>query len=127
MVDALGRRRDAKRKFLNKRRASDLEKLNRVHENGRQCGGQQRERVNYIENEEIVVLENEEVGEGEEGRRIVELGRLTTQLKSCKTCGNSVHLHDCQKEMRYGLGSILYILCRRCSYVNLITTEKRRR
>ena len=56
MADALGRRRDAKWKFLNKRRASDLEKLSRVHENGGQCGGQQRERVNYIENEEIVVL-----------------------------------------------------------------------
>ena len=55
MTDALGRR-DAKGKFLNKRRASDLEKLNRVHENGGQCDGQQRERVNYIENEEIVVL-----------------------------------------------------------------------
>ncbi|XP_063412530.1 uncharacterized protein LOC134722744 [Mytilus trossulus] len=62
-----------------------------------------------------------------DGRRVVELGLLADQLKACKNCYSPLYLHNCSKEQRYGLGSILYIPCGSCPYTNLINTGKRHR
>ncbi|CAC5362774.1 unnamed protein product [Mytilus coruscus] len=61
------------------------------------------------------------------GRRVVELGLLADQLKACKNCYAPLFLHNCLKEQRYGIGSILYIPCDSCPYTNLINTGKRHR
>ena len=43
-----------------------------------------------------------------EGRRLVEIGFLAEQLKSCKKCKTTpLHLKDCVGEIRYGFGSIV--------------------
>ncbi|CAG2254568.1 unnamed protein product [Mytilus edulis] len=62
-----------------------------------------------------------------DGRRVVELGLLADQLKACKNCYSPLYLHNCTKEQRYGLGSILYVPCGSCPYTNLINTGKRHR
>lgn len=62
-----------------------------------------------------------------EGRRIVEIGFLAEQLKSCQKCKTTpLHLKDCVGEIRYGFGSILKIKCI-CSHINTIYTGKQHR
>ena len=57
------------------------------------------------------------------GRRIVELGLLSENLKC--SCGNNLHLKDIKSETRYGLGSILHIKCLSCENVVKVSTGKR--
>ena len=46
-----------------------------------------------------------------EGRRVVELGVLSDQLAGCKMCSQPLSLQNCVGEKRYGLGTLLYIIC----------------
>ncbi|CAC5390964.1 unnamed protein product [Mytilus coruscus] len=62
-----------------------------------------------------------------DSRRVVELGLLADQLKACKNCYAPLLLHNCVKEQRIGLGSILYIPCGNSPYTNVINTGKRHR
>ncbi|XP_052092416.1 uncharacterized protein LOC127728864 [Mytilus californianus] len=71
--------------------------------------------------------ENESNLAWRDGRRVVELGLLADQLKACKNCYAPLFLHNCLKEQRYGIGSILYIPCGSCPFTNLINTDKRHR
>lgn len=61
------------------------------------------------------------------GRRIVELGYLAEQMKSCPNCSTPLYLHCCKKERLYGLGSILYIECQSCKKELKIYTGKQHR
>ena len=46
-----------------------------------------------------------------EGRRVVELGVLSDQLAGCKMCSQPLSLQNCVGEKRYGLGTLLYVIC----------------
>lgn len=59
-----------------------------------------------------------------DGRRIVELGFLSDQLKECTRCKSALHLFHCIKEARYGLGSVLKIKCQSCFFINSVYTGK---
>ncbi|CAG2254062.1 unnamed protein product [Mytilus edulis] len=60
------------------------------------------------------------------GRRVVELQALAQQM-FCTSCDARLHLADIESERRYGLGSILFILCQNsvCSSLNDVKTGKR--
>jgi len=60
-----------------------------------------------------------------DGRRIVELGHLASQLVCCD-CGGNLVLNNITKETRYGFGSLLYIDCA-CGIINVVETNKRHR
>ncbi|XP_076457626.1 uncharacterized protein LOC143291581 [Babylonia areolata] len=55
-----------------------------------------------------------------EGRRIVDLCELSRQLL-CKKCTSLLDLRRTEREARYGLASVLYILCN-CGMVNDVHT-----
>lgn len=57
-----------------------------------------------------------------DGRRIVELGHLASQMK-CEECNAALELCNIQSETRRGFGSILYIECL-CGTLNKVTTNK---
>lgn len=61
------------------------------------------------------------------GRRAVHLETLADGLSRCQnpSCSEELHLNDCLKEKRYGLGSVLSIRCRSCSFSNSIDTDRR--
>lgn len=61
-----------------------------------------------------------------QGRRIVELGKLADQLRSCIDCGQQLHLHRIQSEKKYGLHSLLYVKCE-CGVLNVVSTSKQHR
>ena len=60
-----------------------------------------------------------------EGRRVVEISHLASQLQ-CQSCGTDIHLRNVVKEARYGLGSVLHIVCQAedCKYTARVTTGK---
>lgn len=58
------------------------------------------------------------------GRRIVEIGHLAEQLRSCVSCKAPLELHNIIEERRHGFASLLYIKCH-CDAVNKVTTGKR--
>ena len=60
-----------------------------------------------------------------EGRRVVEISHLASQLQ-CQSCGTDIHLRNVVKEARYGLGSVLHIVCQAedCKYTTRVTTGK---
>ena len=61
-----------------------------------------------------------------EDRRIVELSVLAENLrKGCFVCHTHLELSDCVGERRYGLASLLYITCKNCSEVTIVSTGKR--
>ncbi|XP_061194747.1 uncharacterized protein LOC133202899 [Saccostrea echinata] len=62
-----------------------------------------------------------------EGRRIIELGTLATNLNECKRCGQPLHLSDCVAETRFGLAQILQVQCRykECRLLNDVPTGKK--
>ncbi|XP_062585262.1 uncharacterized protein LOC134246936 [Saccostrea cucullata] len=65
--------------------------------------------------------------EWNEGKRVVELGVLASYLqKGCEKCGFILPLSNCVQERHYGLGSLLYILCKNgdCGHVTSIPTGK---
>jgi phage FluMu protein Com len=63
-----------------------------------------------------------------DGRRIVKLGYIASQLTECQRCKiQPLHLVDCVNEIRYGFGSILKIKCNGCKYINSIYTGKQHR
>lgn len=66
-------------------------------------------------------------GDWREGRRVIELGHLADQLKGCINCGIPIQLANCFQERRYGLGSLLYIDCKNCDSINVVSTGKRHR
>jgi hypothetical protein len=58
----------------------------------------------------------------------VELGHLADQLsQGCGKCGMSLELKNTVREMRYGLGSLLYIQCSlpSCKETTPVSTGKR--
>ena len=59
------------------------------------------------------------------GRRIVELDVLARELE-CKSCGASLQLLNCFREMVSGLESFLYITCSNsdCGEINVCHTNK---
>jgi len=59
------------------------------------------------------------------GRRIVELGHLSNQLKMFTNCQHS--LSNTVHETRYGFGLVLAVMCRFCGTINNIETSKRHR
>ena len=61
------------------------------------------------------------------GRRIVELGHLSNQLKMCSNCQYELSLSNAVQETRYGFGSVLSVMCRFCGSINNIETSKRHR
>lgn len=61
------------------------------------------------------------------GRRIVELGHLSNQLKMCTNCKHELTLSNTVRENRYGFGSVLTVMCRFCGTLNNIETSKRHR
>ena len=56
------------------------------------------------------------------GGRIVELGVLSDQLSACKQCCMPLNFQNCVGEKRYGLGSILYVVCSNyvCNHNNML-------
>ena len=48
-------------------------------------------------------------------------------LKSCSECSNSLHLHMRVGESRFGLGSVLKVLCIHCSKINDVPTDSQHR
>ena len=63
-----------------------------------------------------------------DGRRIVELEHLASQLAECQKCRTAaLHLKDCINETRYGFGSVLTIKCEQCSHMNHVHTGKQNR
>lgn len=65
-----------------------------------------------------------EIPDWRQGRRIVELGLIADQLRSCVDCGGRIFLDNIVSEKRQGLGSILYIECS-CGMLNSVVTNKR--
>ena len=61
-----------------------------------------------------------------DGRRVVELGVLAEGLQACSDCKQPLQLTGVVNEKRYGLGSILNVLCC-CGQINTITTGKTHR
>ena len=61
-----------------------------------------------------------------DGGRVVELGVLAEGLQACSDCKQPLQLTGVVNEKRYGLGSILNVLCC-CSKINTITTGKSHR
>ena len=60
-----------------------------------------------------------------DGRRIVELEYIASQLTECQRCKiQPLHLVDCVNEIRYGFGRILKIKSNGCKYINSIYTRK---
>jgi hypothetical protein len=57
-----------------------------------------------------------------DGRRIVDLYELAKQLQ-CKECCSLLDLRRTEREARYGLASVLYILCN-CGVMNDVHTAK---
>ncbi|XP_062603897.1 uncharacterized protein LOC134265692 isoform X2 [Saccostrea cucullata] len=66
-----------------------------------------------------------DVNSWESGRRVVELKLLAEGLKECVFCKEPLHLSSCTGEKKYGLASILYINCLKCSNTNSVPTGKR--
>ena len=58
-----------------------------------------------------------------EGRRIVDLEELARQMH-CKHCKSLLDLNLTIKESRYGLASVLFIVCQ-CGVVNDVHTARR--
>ncbi|CAG2241504.1 unnamed protein product [Mytilus edulis] len=82
-----------------------------------------------VENIASNVTVSTDIGQSEniswnEGRRVVELEVLAEQL-FCNKCNTPLHLKDIVGEMRYGLGSLLEVVCQICSGMKLISTGKR--
>ena len=46
-----------------------------------------------------------------EGRGVVELGVLSDELAGCKMCSQPLILQNCVGEKRYGLRTLLYVIC----------------
>ncbi len=61
------------------------------------------------------------------GRRAVHLRCLAEGLSQCKNpvCKQPLVLADTTRELRYGLGSVLEVPCRSCSFVNKVDTDTR--
>lgn len=57
-----------------------------------------------------------------DGRRIVDLYELSKQLQ-CKQCSSLLDLRRTEREARYGLASVLYILCS-CGVLNDVHTGR---
>lgn len=57
-----------------------------------------------------------------DGRRIVDLYELSKQLH-CKQCSSLLDLRRTEREARYGLASVLYILCN-CGVINDVHTGR---
>ena len=47
-----------------------------------------------------------------DGRRIVELLLVAKRLhQGCCACSTELHLIDCKKDVKYGLASVLHVVC----------------
>ena len=62
-----------------------------------------------------------------QGRRTVHLSSFAEALSSCQNpvCLQPLVLADCNKEQRYGLGSVLHVPCRHCNFLNRVDTDTR--
>ena len=62
-----------------------------------------------------------------EGRRSVHLATLATGLEECQnpSCDANLRLVDCLSETRGGLGTVLDIPCRSCSFVSKVDGDSR--
>ncbi|KAK7466735.1 hypothetical protein BaRGS_00037177, partial [Batillaria attramentaria] len=58
-----------------------------------------------------------------EGMRIVDVGELARQMY-CKFCKNLLDLNCTEREARYGLASIFFIICQSCAFTNEVCTGK---
>lgn len=74
-----------------------------------------------LTNDDHDVEYSREEPEWRQGRRIVELGKLADQLRSCTDCGRQLY-----GEKKYGLHSLLYVECE-CGVLNVISTSKQHR
>ena len=60
-----------------------------------------------------------------DGRRIVELLLVSKRLhQGCCACSTELHLIDCKKDVKYGLASVLHVVCRQCKSLNTVQTSK---
>ena len=57
-----------------------------------------------------------------DGRRIVDLYELSKQLH-CKQCSSVLDLQRTERETRFGLASVLYVLCN-CGMINDVHTGR---
>ena len=86
--------------------------------------------INPSESEEIETNRDEEntAESWRHGRRIVELGLLADELeKGCTECKEPLKLSNTESETRLGLGSTLYISCKKCGQLCSIRTGKTHR
>ena len=115
-------------------RPEEASEKERNKKSGRYYGKFVQSRINNLARKEEQENKKEEAVEvntknmeWREGRRIVELGLLADQLDACTVCSIPLKLSSCFKEQRYGLGSLLHILCNACDSVNVVATGKRHR
>ncbi|KAK3090923.1 hypothetical protein FSP39_015740 [Pinctada imbricata] len=89
------------------------------------CNGSGPDVAEEFEPEAEVTSDEPEVSGWRVGRRIVELGTLADNLRSCFFCTEPLHLIDCVGETKMGLAQVLRVKCRQCKGTNDVPTGSR--